>query len=259
MNYWINKSLTLANSEKYLDKLLDVYAISSAEFRKIDEELLSKIKKAYKNRKNLELLESLMELKKFPIDNPYISFIRKRKLILGKSPRLVSNISDFLYRIGLDTILKLAKMPKSTSRQFGNSFKIWLTTLNIPFLELEEFKNTSKLSFLKGSDTKFKEFAREELGINSLDKGLDFILKIKNVYYLGEAKFLTDHGGTQDNQFDKAMKVARINRKNAKGIAILDGVYWLDSNNERHKILKDFNGFAMSALILEEFIYKTKK
>jgi len=107
---------------------------------------------------------------------------------------------------------------------------------------------------LEGSDIKLEKFANNNLGIKNLKKGIDFILKTKNKFILGEAKFLTDYGGTQNNQFRNAMNVAKIKKDNIIGIAVIDGIVWFKSNAYMHRTIKSFNGVALSALLLEEFI-----
>lgn len=85
-------------------------------------------------------------------------------------------------------------------------------------------------------------------------KGLDFIIRVKNKFILGEAKFLTSYGGTQDNQFKNAIRVTKINRENIFGVAVLDGIVWFPSNAYMHRTVKKINGIALSALLLKEFI-----
>ena len=63
---------------------------------------------------------------------------------------------------------------------------------------------------MKGGDTALKNFTIRNFKIKKLDKGLDFVLKIKDKFILGEAKLLTSHGGTQDNQFNYAVRVSKI-------------------------------------------------
>ena len=145
-------------------------------------------------------------------------------------------------------------LPKSPSRQLGHSFKRWLRTLNYPFLSKDEFVNHKGIAFLEGSDRRLKQFAVEELGIKELKKGIDFVLRAKNKFILGEAKFLTDYGGTQNNQFRDAISVAKIKRGEIIGIAVLDGIVWFESNAYMHRTVKSIDGIALSALLLEEFI-----
>ena len=128
--------------------------------------------------------------------------------------------------------------------------------MDYPFLNKDEFVNYNGVAFLEGSDKKLKQFAVEELGIKRLKKGIDFVLKTKNRFILGEVKFLTDYGGTQNNQFRDAISVAKIKRGKVIGMAVLDGIVWFESNAYMHRIAKSINGIALSALLLEEFIRK---
>ncbi|MGQ9798881.1 MAG: hypothetical protein ACUVRG_06255 [Ignavibacterium sp.] len=118
----------------------------------------------------------------------------------------------------------------------------------------DNFKDYSGLAFLEGSDEKLKKFAIEELNIRNLKKGIDFILKTENKFILGEAKFLTDYGGTQNHQFRDAISVASIIKNNVIGIAILDGIVWFRSDAYMHRTVKSLDGTALSALLLEKFI-----
>lgn len=71
---------------------------------------------------------------------------------------------------------------------------------------------------------------------------------------MGEAKFLTDYGGTQNNQFREAINITKIKKEKIIGIAILDGIIWFESNSYMHKTVKTLKGLTFSALLLEEFI-----
>ena len=126
--------------------------------------------------------------------------------------------------------------------------------MNYPFLSKDEFVNHKGIAFLEGSDKRLKQFAVEELGVKELKKGIDFVLKIRNRFILGEAKFLTDYGGTQNNQFRDAISVAKIKKGKIIGVAVLDGILWFESNAYMHRTIKILNGIALSALLLEKFI-----
>ncbi len=254
MNKWVQKSLQLANSRGYLDKLFKIYPIELGDIRSVPDNIKSEIQKAFKSKNKTELIKELLKLPKFPIDDPYIASLRRHPSLLSKNPETIERIGGKLFSMGIDTVLELAGKPKSPSRQLGHSFKKWLRTLDYPFLQEDSFKENNDIAFLDGSDKKLKKFAIEELCIRNLKKGIDFILKIKNKFILGEAKFLTDYGGTQNNQFRDAINVARINKNGVIGIAVIDGIVWFESNAYMHRTVKSLNGIALSALLLEEFI-----
>lgn len=254
MNKWIKESIKLVNSPGYLDKLFNIYPISIGNDRQIDGPLLRKIYSSFDQNDNKELVKILLELEKFPIDYPYIASIRKHPHLIEKNPATINRIGNILHSIGIESIIEITKRPKTVSRQLGNVFQTWLKKLKFPYLNCDQFLNCKDVALLAGNDKILGKFAEEELNIKKLVKGLDFILKIKNKYYLGEAKFLTDYGGTQDNQFNLAINVAKIKKENIVGIAVLDGILWFESNGYMYKTIKSFNGFVMSGLLFEDFI-----
>lgn len=254
MNEWIKKSIDLANSKGYLDKIFEVYPVEIGDVRGVDKRLITKFKKAFKNKNKKDLIKALLEFPKFPIDDPYIASLRRHPYLLEKNPKTIQRIGERLLSININTILKLATKPKSPSRQFGNSFENWIRTINYPFLEEEKFRKYDGIAFLKGSDVRLKEFIIRELGIKRLTRRPDFVLKNKNKFIIGEAKFLTDYGGTQNNQFDGAIKMTKIKKPQIIGLAVLDGIVWFKSSAYMHRTVKKLRGVALSALLLKEFI-----
>ena len=254
MNRWTKKSINLANSRGYLDRLFKIYPIELGIVRGVPADIKKEIQKAFKTKNKIHLIKELLRLPKFPIDDPYIASLRRHPFLLQKNPETIERISKKLFSMDVDTILELASKPKSPSRQLGHSFKNWLRTIDYPFLKENEFKEYDGIVFLDGSDKKLKKFAVEELEIRNLKKGIDFVLKTKKKFILGEAKFLTDYGGTQNNQFNDAVSVAKIKKGKVIGIAVLDGIVWFESNAYMHRTIKSLNGIALSALLLKEFI-----
>jgi hypothetical protein len=253
MNKWIKKSIDLAHSKGYLDKLWEIYPVKFEETRFIPTSIKNEIEKAFKEKDKIKLVKELLKLPKFPIDIPYIPSLRKYPFLLSNNPKTVERIAEIVFSLGINTVLELSAKPKSPSRRLGQCFKKWLENLNYPFLEENEFKSASKIAFLKGSDKRLKYFVNNLLGIN-LSKGIDFVVKIKNKFILGEAKFLTDYGGTQNNQFRDAIEIAKIKENNVIGVAILDGILWFESDTFMYNTVKSFDGFALSALLLKDFL-----
>ncbi len=254
MNEWIKKSIKLANSEGYLDKLFHIYPIEVGEIRDISEEILTEVKRAFKSKDSIQIIKSLLKLPKFPIDHPYISIIRNHPYLIEKNKKAIEKIVERLLSIDVYTIFLLASRPKSPSRQLGYSFKKWLKKIGYPFLKKIEFLKSSEIAFLEGPENELFYFATEHLNLEKLRRRPDFILKIRNEYFIGEAKFLTDYGGSQNNQLDGALEMAEIKSKNISGVAILDGILWFESRSYMHRKIKAFDGFALSALLLKEFI-----
>lgn len=254
MNKWIKKSINLSNSQGYLDKLFEIYPIEVGPRRDATEDIKAETKRAFDSKNKIYLIKTLLKFPKFPIDDPYIASLRRHSYLLEKNPETIERVGKRLLSIYLNDLIALATQPKSPSRQLGHSFKNWLRTINYPVLEEKAFKKYKGIAFLEGSDKKLKEFATKELSVRGLKKGIDFILKTKGRFILGEAKFLTDYGGTQNNQFREAIKVARIKKDKVIGVAVLDGIVWFESNAYMHKTVKEIKGIALSALLLKEFI-----
>lgn len=254
MNEWIERSIKLANSEGYLDNLFQIYPIEISGVRDISEEVMTEIKRAFTDKDSIKIIKSLLKLPKFPIDHPYISIIRKHPYLIEKNKKAIEKIVERLLSMDVYTIFLLSSRPKSPSRQLGYSFKKWLKKLSYLFLRKREFIESPWPAFLEGSENELFSFAIEYLKLKNLRRRPDFILKIGNKYYIGEAKFLTDYGGSQNNQFDGAIEMAEVKGKNVSGIAVLDGILWFESNSYMHRKIKSFDGFALSALLLEDFI-----
>jgi len=140
MNKWIQRSIDLANSKGYLDKLFRIYPIELENIRDIPESIKNRVQRAFRERNKINLIKELLKLPRFPIDDPYIASLRRHPSLLSKNPKTIERISKKLFSLGIDTVLELSAKPKFPSRQLGHSFKRWLRTLNYPFLEENEFK-----------------------------------------------------------------------------------------------------------------------
>lgn len=254
MNKWVEKSIKLANLPGYLDRLFEVYPVNSNLERNISEELNKNIRMVFDKKDNKHLIKELLKFSKFPIDDPYVASLRKYPDLLDKNPKTIKRIGDRLLSIKIDNMIKMIVRPKSSSRQFGNAFSFWLNSHGFLFLAPDEFKKHPKISFLKGSDNDLKKFAKNELKIKKLERRPDFILKVKDRFILGEAKFLSDYGGTQNNQFDNALKITKLRGEKYEGLAVLDGIVWFNSNNYMNKKIRKFTKNALSSLLFKEFI-----
>lgn len=254
MNIYTKKSLIITNKKGYLDKLLSIYPVNKAQMREIPQYIQDDVKKAFKNNKKKELLEAFLKTEKFPVNDPYVASLRHYPLLIKDSPKNIIRISDRLYMYDdSDTLIRMASEPKAPSRQFGNSFHKWLLKIGFKFLDKSAFIKNKSGAFLQGNEENLDIFAKKILGTEP-EKRPDFIFKKGDMYYIGEAKFVTDYGGSQDNQVDKALAISKIDTKNVKGIAILDGIIWFPSNIKMHEKIKNSNEYILSALLIKEFL-----
>ena len=254
MNKWIKKTIEIANSPGYLDRLYDVYPMDVGEKREISKDILKMIKTSLRKRDKLTLIKILLDnLELFPIKDSYIAFLRRNPAALEKNPLTVKRIGNRLFQMGYDGIIESSIQPKETNRQIGPLFSKWLPKLGHPILEKEEFLKNKKVAFLKGSDNHLKKFSNEILK-TKLRKGLDFVLKVSDTFVIGEAKFLTNFGGHQNAQFNDALNLLHSRSGRVRKVAVLDGVLWIHGNNKMHNLVKKESGIAFSALLFNEFI-----
>lgn len=242
----------MANSNGYLDNLFEVYPIVTNPERELPDGIEEKVKEIVKNNDKINLMKILIELEKFPIENPYIGSFRANEELLYKNQRIVNMISKQLFSIGAESIIENCKEPKKGSRQFGSIFQKWLPNLGFKVLENSDFEEYSGNAFLGGSDKVRKNYANKGLKCNLKEKGLDMLMKLGRKFIIGQAKFITTGGGAQDNQFYEAIRFVEGNKGKAIRIAILDGVIWF--NNGYLQKIKNCNRNILSSLLLKEFI-----
>lgn len=262
MNKWVKKSIDLAKGHGYLDRLSEIYPINPEVGRNIKQHEIEMIKNAFKGKNKAKLISALLDLKRFPFDDPYIGFFRKDRGALERNPKTVRRIGKKLFKMGIEEIVIGATRAKTPSRQIGQMFKNWLPKLKYPILPKEKFLKHKGVAILEGGDVSLMNFAKEELGYKR-EKGLDLVMKIKNKFIIGESKLITTSGGTQDKSFREGISFVKNRNKNKKviQIAILDGVLWLTGKKKNKKptlydTVQNLSNkeIALSALLLNEFI-----
>jgi len=263
MNKWVKESISLAKKTSYLDKLLEIYPPNEISRGKIIENESPSLKQLFQKGDCVKLVRELIRLKKhgfkFPIENPYISFLSHYEDAIDKNPLTIQKICDKLFEMNYDELKERLESPKKASRRIGPMFKTWLKT-HFDFLDINEFRKTNnKIIFLNRGDKFLKEYAKNELKCNfgELSKGLDFVSRIHNKkYIIGTAKFITDFGGSQDNQFKDAVSLVKETEcpSNVLKVAIIDGVAWLGGKMKSTLESLKEDEFCFSALLLEEFI-----
>jgi hypothetical protein len=259
MNRWTELSIEYANQRSYLDDLFQVYPTIPEGIRDIDQNVWEKVESAFSEKNNSELLKQLFKLDLFPLKDSYVAFLKKDKAALDRNPKTVNRLCGRLYEMGLNKIFEKCSEAKETNRQIGPMFGNWLNnkSLGIEPVSLKDFLSTKDDAVLKATDEEKKIFAKEHLNYNR-DKGLDFVGRFNGKFIIGEAKFLSDFGGSQNSDFEDAIATLEAKEANAVKIAILDGVLYLKGRSKMHKFIsnqyKDYK--IMSALVLREFLYQ---
>lgn len=259
MNYWTELSIEYANQRSYLDDLFQVYPTIPDGIRTIDKERWEKIEKAFKRQKNEVLIKELLKLELFPIKDSYVAYLKRDPSSIERNPKTINRICGRLYEMGLDKIYERCSEPKETNRQIGPMFKRWLKkgSLGIIPVNLNKFLSHNDNAILDATDEEQKKFAKEVLNYTR-DKGLDFVARFNGKYIIGEAKFLSDFGGSQNSDFEDAIATLDTKDTNAIKIAILDGVLYIKGRSKMHRFItnpyKNYN--IMSSLVLREFLYQ---
>lgn len=257
MNYFTQKSIDLANSSGYLDRLYDVYPVGESIEREIDEQLWEKVKYYFETKNCKELLKTLMKFSKFPIDDPYVSIFRYDRKQIDENPKQVQRICNKLFEMGIDELYRQCIQPKKESRRMGESFKNYVKKgiLDYPIQTIEDSLTNNVDSILIGSDDKLKSFAAEYLGYNG-DKGLDFIARIKGQFVIAETKFITDIGGSQNGQYKDARSLLDVPcNKNVRKICIIDGCVYKQSKNQIYMDFTENDIPVMSIFMVNEYLH----
>ncbi|HMP32650.1 MAG TPA: hypothetical protein PKD85_23790, partial [Saprospiraceae bacterium] len=175
------------------------------------------------------------------------------------TPQTINRLCGRLYEMGLDKIYERCTEPKETNRQIGPMFNNWLKkkALGLEPVPLVDFSKDSTDAILGGTDDDKMKFAKNVLNYHR-NKGLDLVARFNGKYVIGEAKFLSSDGGSQNSDFEDAVTTLEAKDANAVKVGILDGVLYIPSNKKMHKFItnpyKDYN--IMSSLVLREFLYQ---
>ncbi len=259
MNYWTKISIEYANQKSYLDDLFEVYPTIQGNFREIDDKKWEIVERAFKEKDCASLLMELLKFNLFPIKDSYVAFLKRDKSSIERNPETVNRLCERLYKMGLEEIYERCSQPKETNRQIGPMFDNWVKSgaLGLRPVLLEEFTATNENAILVGTDTAKQAFARKELNFYR-NKGLDFLARFNGKYVIGEAKFLSDFGGSQNSDFEDAVATLDMKDTRAIRIAILDGVLYLKTKSKMHNFItdkyKDYR--VMSALVLKDFLHQ---
>lgn len=258
MNEWVEKSIKIANAPGYLDSLHKVYPVVQERERKLPEDVKKVLKKVYEKADDKTLIRVLLKLPKFPIKDPYVAFLRKRNFFIDYNPETVHRIAERIRAMGYDLMVESLEEPKEFNRQIGTLFKKWLPKLRYPILPEYDFQICNEIAFLQGGDAQLKNYANAKVGCN-LDKGPDFLAKVGEKYVLGEAKFLTDHGGHQNAQFEDALRLLQGEKGKVIRTAVLDGVVWIKGKTKMYRTVSQLEKTALTALLLKQFLESLKK
>ncbi len=256
-NVWTQKSIDYAECRSYLDDLYAVYPVVHNSIRKVDESVMARVERYFNERDNYNLIRSLLKLDLFPVKDSYVPYLRKSDSAIKRNPKIIQRICGDLYEMGYREIYKRCTEPKEANRQMGPMFRNWLKSGALGLVPVSEnsFVRNADDAILDGSDSFMMEFARRNFGYRR-NKGLDFIARYHGKYVIGEAKFISDIGGHQNDQLVDAMATveAELSDEKVVKIGIIDGVPYIRNNGKLFRSLLKTEHPLMSALILREFL-----
>lgn len=258
MNIYTEKSIELANQRNYLDLLFKVYPLSPDSIRDIDAETWKSVEKNYNKGNNIELFKSLLKLPLFPVKDGYVPYFKHDLSAVERNPDTVDRICGRVRELELDKLWEKCTQPKETNRQMGPLFQNWLNKGVLGSYPIDEKTFLSKKSgvaILDGRDSALADFAKRHLGYTR-DKGLDFVARKGDIFVIGEAKFISDEGGHQNDQFLDAITTLNTEtNKNVKKVAVLDGILYIKSKKKMYQTITSTDVPVMSALLLSNYLY----
>lgn len=258
MYYFTELSVELANQRDYLDQLFSVYPLRPDSIRQVDDRLWQRIEKSFNANDNIALFRALLELKLFPIKDGYVPFFKHDPSAINRNPNTVNRICGRVRELGIDKLYERITQPKETNRQMGPLFRRWIESgvLGLTPVSEHDFLRNSHNAILSGSDSYLQDFAARHLGYTR-NKGLDFIGRFNGKYVIGEAKFISDEGGHQNDQFLDAMTTLSTPlHNNVIPVAILDGVIYIKSKKKMYTTITSSDMRVFSALLLRDFLYQ---
>ena len=289
VNEWAKKSFELLEKPGYLDKLgSGIYTILDNPQRDLEGPEKERFEKLFNGEDDEALFLFLLNAEKRPINDSYFaSFLKtgsnkrgeskgKLDLLLKNNPATIKEICSRVRGLKFEDAVKKMEAPKDPARQMGPKFTNWIKRKYPSESDEAEFlRSEHKITvFDTPSDAQINAFVKKHLcnkiprsDENQEEKGIDFLVKVrkgnKDIFVCGESKFLTDFGGTQNNQFkDAHMFITSTSwqpksGKNVERCAVIDGVCWMNwKKTDMQKKIKNLHAkqYALSALLLDDFL-----
>ncbi len=205
MNIWVERSIKLARSTGYLDRLVSIYPPDLPSDRPLDDVTKRRIRELHGQGKGVELLKLLLDISRrgrnpFPIEHPYVPLLRReRDRLFDKNPGVVNMLAQTILSLPVERIIRGCERSADINRVMGSAFHSWLRSYfpkqGYPVLPESQFKTYRGIAFLDASNAQVMKYANRELGCN-LSQGRDFLCKVLDRFVIGEARFLSTPGGS---------------------------------------------------------------
>lgn len=261
MSEWVQKSIELAVSQDYLNRLSQIYPATPFPPRPLDENIRKRIVALHQQKDWQKLLGVLFEQTKhghpFPIEHPYASILRQKPKLIESNPKMVQRLGEMLLSMSVEEILRGTERAIDINRVMGSAFHNWLRryfpSQGIPILPEYKFESYDGIAFLDAKNAAILNYVNRKLG-HKLERGRDFLVKVADKFVVGEARFLSTSGGSQTRDLKETIEFIRSTKGKIMAVGILDGIVWFNrSYVTRLLSLKD-DEHALTVLLLKDFL-----
>ena len=261
LNEWVKKSLELANSQGYLDRLSQIYPSTIPPSRPLEVTVKKEIEHFHAQGDWQSLLKKLFELTRkghpFPIEHPYASILRQKPKLIESNPQTFQQLGQIILSMKIEDIIRGCERPVDINRAMGSAFRGWLkryfSAQGYAFLQESQFEKSRGPAFFDGPNAAILQFINKKLHI-SLDRGRDFLFKLGDKYVVGEARFLSTAGGSQTRDLLETINFVKSVKKHLIALAVVDGIVWFHGQYVRKLSRLEKDEYALSALLLKEFL-----
>ena len=246
----------MAAAGGYLDKLAAIYPAPPRSTEPLTRTQREAVTVALAQNDDQKLLNTLLRLRRFPFDDPYVGFLRKRPQEIASSPLTVDRLCRVVRNMSIDDLMGALEAPIPMNRRMGQMFTNWLHSIYrfTAIGDVAAFRNSNDpIVFLNAGGAALRDFANTR-GCG-LQKEPDFVAKVGRNYVVGEAKFLSTEGGNQNRGIEDALTLASRAATGAVVVAVLDGIVWIPNSGQMSRRLGNYSGNALSALLLDDFLH----
>lgn len=247
----------------YIDQLHEVYPVQELPPVHVPDEEWAQILHYKKHGTDQELVwlvvERLKQGKRFPIDDKRVGTFMENPQQIYYARRAVRSLAKQVRGLKTERLYEELTRPPADSRVMRDQFSKYLRKLGASegwaVCTPEEFENRDQeVAILDGDDNFLRDYAREHFGFTGT-KGIDLVMRVGNQYLVGEAKFLSRDGGSQNNQLKDALFVGEHKYPtNVFGLAIADGVYLMNDGGKYRQMIQDTDADVISALQIKDVV-----
>jgi len=261
MNEWVGRSVEIANSQGYLDKLSQIYPSTPLPRRPLNGQVKKDIISLHESSEAKELVKLLLKLTKyghpFPIEHPYASIFRQKPKLIQQNPKTFEKLGEIILSMSVEDVIRGCERPIDINRVMGQAFHNWLRQYfpkhGIPILPERQFNSYNGRAFFDGKNARILNYVNQRLKL-SLERGRDFLFKVGNKFVIGEARFLSTSGGSQTRDIIETREFIRSMKGQIIAVGVLDGIVWF--NRRYVRLLSELKEDepALTVLLLKDFL-----